>query len=578
MKWYWLSLNNSKIVTENGSMKSNNNNNINCNHRSKQGRIGSLIKDKKLLKIFFFFLGLFSFIWIISRVILKPSRATYPCVQTAYPFASGFLLYIAGLLTSTYAYTRALSNFRKRQYAALFTLLIVAIGASSLVSIETKSSYAQSSETEEFEKNSPMGKARGIIPGRVTWAYDPNATNENAEAEDWINNTNLKAVENMVKNSITSLTGKDDLKESWNELFKYFNIEHGKGAVGYKDGEKIFIKLNLTNTILCDQNYNDNRIHVVRTTPEITLVILRHLVNELKIPQEKISVGDPQHCIVNQWWDVLHPEFPDVKYIDNRGEKGRTLAVKGTNVDIKYSDRGKILRSGGPDFKLPNNTNDPVYQDSFYKVIEEADYIINLAALKAHESAGITLCAKNHFGSQTRKTSIHLHRGLVRPGARNDSTIREGYRQYRVLVDLMGNKYLGGNTLLFVVDGLWAGPNSGGQPDKFDMSPFNGDWTSSIFMSQDQVALESVCFDFLRTEYTKGSNHRTSHPQMNGVDDYLRQAADPANWPKDIVYDPEDDGIPLKSLGVHEHWNNPIDKQYSRNLGKNVGIDLHRVK
>jgi hypothetical protein len=142
----------------------------------------------------------------------------------------------------------------------------------------------------------------------------------------------------------------------------------------------------------------------------------------------------------------------------------------------------------------------------------------------------------------------------------------------------MGNKYLGGNTLLFVVDGLWAGPNSGGQPDKFDMSPFNGDWTSSIFMSQDQVALESVCFDFLRTEYTKGSNHRTSHPQMNGVDDYLRQAADPANWPKDIVYDPEDDGIPLKSLGVHEHWNNPIDKQYSRNLGKNVGIDLHRVK
>jgi hypothetical protein len=25
---------------------------------------------------------------------------------------------------------------------------------------------------------------------------------------------------------------------------------------------------------------------------------------------------------------------------------------------------------------------------------------------------------------------------------------------------------------------------------------------------------------------------------------------------------------------VHEHWNNPKDKQYSRNLGKKDGIEL----
>ena len=27
-------------------------------------------------------------------------------------------------------------------------------------------------------------------------------------------------------------------------------------------------------------------------------------------------------------------------------------------------------------------------------------------------------------------------------------------------------------------------------------------------------------------------------------------------------------------LGVHEHWNNPVDKQYSRNLGTGNGIEL----
>ncbi len=30
----------------------------------------------------------------------------------------------------------------------------------------------------------------------------------------------------------------------------------------------------------------------------------------------------------------------------------------------------------------------------------------------------------------------------------------------------------------------------------------------------------------------------------------------------------------MTSLGVHEHWNNPVDKQYSRNLGTSEGIEL----
>jgi hypothetical protein len=41
-----------------------------------------------------------------------------------------------------------------------------------------------------------------------------------------------------------------------------------------------------------------------------------------------------------------------------------------------------------------------------------------------------------------------------------------------------------------------------------------------------------------------------------------------------LIYDPEGDGIVLKSLGVHEHWNNPRDRKYSRNLGTGEGIEL----
>ena len=156
-----------------------------------------------------------------------------------------------------------------------------------------------------------------------------------------------------------------------------------------------------------------------------------------------------------------------------------------------------------------------------------------------------------------------------------------GYHKYRVLVDLMGSRYLGQNTLLYLVDGLFGGGGSETKPPvKYYMAPFNNDWSNSIFMSLDQVALESVCFDFLRNEWNGINKHDPLNnvpengPNMNGVDDYLHQAADPINWPAGIVYDPDNSGKPLLSLGVHEHWNDPVNKQYSHNLGKNRGIEL----
>ena len=49
------------------------------------------------------------------------------------------------------------------------------------------------------------------------------------------------------------------------------------------------------------------------------------------------------------------------------------------------------------------------------------------------------------------------------------------------------------------------------------------------------------------------------------------QANDP---PSGTFYDPENDSMAMGSLGVHEHWNNSEDKQYSRNLGTGAGIEL----
>ena len=142
----------------------------------------------------------------------------------------------------------------------------------------------------------------------------------------------------------------------------------------------------------------------------------------------------------------------------------------------------------------------------------------------------------------------------------------------------MGSKYLGRNTLLNIVDGLWGGPEATKAPVKWLMEPFNNDWPNSIFVSLDQVALESVCFDLLRSESNVGLPDWRNRPNFaQGVDDYLHQAASSKNWPEGIIYDPDNSGTPIPSLGVHEHWNNPAEKKYSGDLGKAEGIELVKI-
>ena len=247
-----------------------------------------------------------------------------------------------------------------------------------------------------------------------------------------------------------------------------------------------------------------------------------------------------------------------VNYVSKSPFYGRTKTDISKEDLIFYSDKKKVM---------PNATS-----DKFYTALENAEYLVNIPAMKAHDAAGISLFAKNHFGSQTRYNAWHLH-----PGLNNMDPLRRKYGVYRVLVDMMGNKHTGEKNLIFILDALWTGTNWDGKPVKFQMSPFNNHWTSSVFVSLDQVAIESVAFDFMRAEF---SNKDSYLPYVNqrGTDDYLHQAADSKNWPEGIVYCPNGDGIKMSdSMGVHEHWNSPEDKKYTRDLGAGEGIEMVRI-
>jgi len=132
----------------------------------------------------------------------------------------------------------------------------------------------------------------------------------------------------------------------------------------------------------------------------------------------------------------------------------------------------------------------------------------------------------------------------------------------------MAHKDLGQKTMLFLIDGIYGSRLVNGVPDpQWQMEPFNNNWACSLFASQDPVAIDAVGLDFLRCEFPDA-------PDMAFSDQYLFEAALADNPPSKTKYDPQRNNVLVTSLGVMEHWNNPAEKKYSRNLGKNEGIEL----
>lgn len=539
-------------------------------------------------RILFIFTGLISTIWFLVRVIPKPSRATYPCMKVSAPLMSGFVIYLISLGGLSLALKKMWKNLSNAKYVAAISLSILAIGLLAInLSSDTSLLYAQDNLKSPIdEPNKPIGKPAGINPGRVVWAWNPDATNENCknsiENNDWYFNplnADQKIISDMFSESIKKIGGNSDLKKSWDDIFRFHNVRKKNMDKAYTNGEKIFIKINqgtarwVLNKSDKDNGYffpgslkpgEERRISnfaACETPPYIVLELLRELVNVYGINQADIAIGDPMTPTYGHNYTAWHNEFPNVIFIDKLSEMhGRTVIKPTENDLVFYSDKSQ--------------------SDKLYNVVEEADYLINCANLKPHGHAGISLTAKNHFGTQAREGAAHLHYSLTAPRTKGNPT-NGGYNKYRVQVDIMGSRYLGQNTLLYIVDGLFGGGSDETKvPVKYFMAPFNADWSNSIFISQDQVALESVCYDFLRTEWNGINKHNPANnvseasPNMYGVEDYLHQAADSGNWPVGIVYDPDNSGKPLASLGVHEHWNNPVDKQYSGNLGTKGGISL----
>jgi hypothetical protein len=478
----------------------------------------------------------------------------------------------------------------KESRLALACVCLVAAAVMAMVSLANLPERVAEAG-EPWEDHGPIGQARGIHPGRVVWVYDPDATDWDGydSPEHWWqdDHTDLAVVEKMVSQAIRGVAGKNTDSAAWDAIFRHFNSSQGRGDVGYQAGEKIAVKINLTtmaalwgNVDPITYNKKSSAMNSVDNSPHMVLSLLRQLVYTVGVDQNDVTIGDPTGMVPNYYWNMLHPEFPDVHYLDNYGGSGRTRTEL-SEVPLFWSTpeaAGKV-------------------QDYIPAPFAAAAYIINFAMLKGH-SSGVTLCAKNHYGSLLRTPHCYLrpelpglpdegefldfynmHHSL--PNANQTPEWSPGTGHYRALVDLMSHAELGGKTLLYMIDGLYGGYYAYTRPYTWNTYPFYGDWPSSILASQDPVAIDSVGYDFVNAEWPDIVRYGTGagdpeYDMHGGAEDYLHEAALVANPPSGTFYNPDGDrdGIGLESLGVHEHWNNAIDKQYSRNLGTGDGIEL----
>ena len=501
----------------------------------KTGRVVGLNRSYRWARWLFPVAGLVALVWYLVRVIPKPSRADYPCQRVAAPIAFGGIAYLLSILGLVTFFRKSRKFLFQHRYAAAGICMVVTLVCAAVV--RNASEFAASAEdtgtfTPSDASTTPMGTARGINPGRVAWAYDLSACKWNGSANYWFSATNndQSKITRLMNQTICSVAGQSTISNAWDVLFKYKN-----GDTAYAQGEKIAIKLNLNN----GGNY-DNQIDA---SPQSVYALLDGLVNKFGANQADITLCDPareNQCSAVK--DYCVGTFPNVNYDSNLG--GFTANA------FAYSVAGPT-------------------ENSLSSTIVNSKYLIVMALLKRHCTPSATWGTDGvDYGNASVTMIFKSNWGNI--GGNRGSTLHHGYlhdwsypmNSYHILVDILGSKHINGKTVLNILDGLYTGNRWSSNPVKWKMAPFNTNWPSSIFASQDPVAIESVGLDFMRAEW----------PLIKNADRHLHEAAQANNPPSGTVYKP--DGVQLPSLGVHEHWNNATDKKYSRNLGTGAGIEL----
>jgi uncharacterized protein (DUF362 family) len=549
-----------------------------------EARLDRLQSFTRCNRIWAAVLGCTALLWFLLRVVPKPSRASYPCQRAAFPLASGFVLWLCAIAGGMFSLARLRRFVRVYRYAVI-GVLALAIAASCVWIVRARSIAAAEIVTRyDFApktRNLPLGEARGVFPGRVVWARDPRAAHwtgqiESATDQWWMDSSTDQArVDAMVSSTLRNLTGAPTDEEAWKKIFAYYNHRARGLNQGYRSGEIVAVKVNLNNSGI------EGPGNVVNVSPQVALAVVRQLVNQAHVPAGNIVVYDARRDIYPGLLRKVWGEFKDVRFVQADAPDPRQPKNPG------YGDYHGLEQAQWVEGVTYSANN---YQDAklIPQQIKDATYLVNLALIKAHSypyaaaeggdegQTGVTMTGKNHFGSI--KGTPELHEAI-------NTNLKGTPHAYSPIVDLAASPNLGAKTILYMLDGLYCARRHQSYPLHFPNPPFNNrvepyantDWPSSILASLDGVALDSVGLDILysQTKNNEDQNHHSRILIRENADDYLQEEALAPHPPSGTAY--VQDGKPVASLGVFEHWDNDLSRQYSRNKDPKSGKGIELI-
>jgi uncharacterized protein (DUF362 family)/GNAT superfamily N-acetyltransferase len=318
---------------------------------------------------------------------------------------------------------------------------------------------------------------------RVLQAYHPDICSWGYAEGDYTESIDYEAVKRMLTAGLVAFTGAADAASAWNKLIQ-----------PYSRGDRIVIKPNLNNTTI---GYS----RAIMTSPQVIRALVESLL-EAGYPPEDITI-----------YDVT--AYRDQAATSRFVELG--VATVFLNPRPGFFDKVAARAHSGPaapDTKASIHMRKPVVDQSgksvrcyMPKVLSQARHMINVPVFKAHQFVLQSSALKNHFGT-VRFSNRNTH-PVILHGPHIDWHI----------ADINANEHIRNKTRLILVDGLLgAGCFS---RDEYNRMPTgwhtlpSGKTPSSLYFSQDPVAVESVLADLIMEEQRALGYEPYSHEYLH---------------------------------------------------------------
>lgn len=418
-------------------------------------RFATLASKNWLYKPIFIIIGLVSLIWFLIRVIPKPSRATYPCMQTAFPIASTFVLWVVGSLGSIALFRKIPVAIKNKNYlkVAAFTLF----GALLLT-------LATTLNNDSIVVANSLFKNAEIITVKKDYG---NTINQ------------LKTKVGVVKSDKALVT---DIKypEILSMVREAVRLAGGFGNL-ITDGKTVMLKPNLVN------DYPNRTIEANGATTDYRVVqAVVDLVRELN-PHGKIIIAEGSGGDV-----ATKTIMTRLKYMDITGVN-YTMGLEASSGNYRDFASDSLVAvnlpdelSQYPDDQKPNKSRTIYYNKRYY----QADVLISIPVLKNHSTAGITGAVKN-VGIGCTPANLYADKTDPKPYLRS-TTINhnDGF-----LDKWIHDFYVGRPVDFVIMDGLQGGSSGPG---------VGGNTLTSIKRNQQNMRLILAGKDAVATDAIEG--------------------------------------------------------------------------